>query len=73
MTDDRESLYSTAEVGRRLGLSAAHVRRLAAMHGIGVLIGKSRVFTDADVERLQARNTQVGRPRIHRRTRQDRS
>ena len=62
MTDDREVLYSTADVARRLRLSDAHVRRLAARLGIGVVIGKQRVFSEADIDRLRARNTQVGRP-----------
>lgn len=63
MTDDQPQLYSTAEVARRLHISDAHVRRLAGRHGIGVIIGKQRVFTDADVDRLQARNTTPGRRR----------
>lgn len=65
MTDDHDPLYSTAEVARRLHLSPAHVRRLAARLSVGVVIGKQYVFTDADVERLRARNTQVGRPRMY--------
>lgn len=64
MTNDRDRLYSTAEVARRLALSPAHVRRLAARHGIGLVIGKTRVFTEDDVQRLRERNTQVGRPRM---------
>lgn len=58
-----EPLYSTADVARRLNLSPAHVRRLSAKHGIGTMIGKQRVFTDADISRLRERNTRPGRPK----------
>lgn len=59
---ERDTLYSTADVARRLSLSAAHVRRIAASQGIGVKIGKQRVFTEADIARIAERNTRVGRP-----------
>lgn len=53
-------LYSTREAAERLGLHEGHVRRLAKRLGVGLLIGKQRVFTDADLDRLRQRNTRPG-------------
>lgn len=58
---DQTPLYSTRQVADRLGLHDGHIRRLAAQLGIGTLIGKQWVFTDADIDALRARNTRPGR------------
>ena len=58
--DEQPRLFSTKEAAARLELHEGHVRRLAKRLDIGLLIGKQRVFTDADLERLRARNTRPG-------------
>ena len=58
--DDQPRLYSTKEAAEHLELHEGHVRRLAKRLGIGLLIGKQRVFTDADLDRLRDRNTRPG-------------
>lgn len=63
--DEPPRLHSTREAAELLGLHEDHVRRLAKRLDIGLLIGKQRVFTDADLERLRARNTKLG-PKSHR-------
>ena len=57
---DPPRLYSTKEAAERLELHEGHVRRLARRLGIGYLIGKQRVFTDGDLDRLRDRNRRPG-------------
>jgi len=46
---------TTQEVAERLGISAAHVRKLAAKHGLGSQIGaRLLVFDDRDVRIISA-------------------
>lgn len=50
-----ESLLSGDEVAEALGISRVHVHRIATRKGIGTIVGKTRVYTPADVEALRNR------------------
>ena len=56
-------LLSTEQVAKLTGRQPVTVRRLAREHGIGHLVGNSRVFSSEDVERIRAINIVGGRPR----------
>lgn len=53
------TLHSSAAVAAKLGKDKSTICRRAKQLGIGQLVGVSRVFTDADIERLAA-NIQDG-------------
>lgn len=57
-------LISTKEAARMVGVHEGHLRRLASRLNIGQIVGKQRVFTIADVQRLEQRNTKPG-PQSH--------
>lgn len=47
-------LYTCAEAGALLDKAPVTVRQLARRHNIGSIVGKTRVFDAADLERLRA-------------------
>jgi hypothetical protein len=57
-----ERLYSTTEVARVLHVSDGRVRQLAASRGTGQRVGRSLVFTSADLGAMLDRIN--GRPRM---------
>ena len=56
-----ERLYSTAEVAGILHVSDGRVRQLASSRGTGQHVGRSLVFTSADIAAMLDRTP--GRPR----------
>jgi len=48
-----DTLYSTKDAAAAIGASASAVRRICKSHGVGRLLGRDRVLTSADVERLK--------------------
>jgi len=61
---DTPRLYSNAEVAIALGVSPAHVRRMAGRLNLGLMIAGVRLFTAGDLDRLRARDTKRG-PKFH--------
>lgn len=53
--DTIESLLTAAQVAEALGIGRRHVWKLARVHGIGVDVGGTRMFTPVDVEALRRR------------------
>jgi hypothetical protein len=53
-------LYTSKEVADQLGVSHPLVRKIACRDNIGTKIGRDRLFTEADVERI--RNRPLGKP-----------
>lgn len=70
MPDDTTRFYSTKQVADLLNVSTAHVRRMAKALDLGtVRLGTARMFTDADIAILEARDTTTGpKPRGGRRS-----
>ena len=58
MTSD--TLYTTKQVADALGITTGRVRQLARALGIGRWVGSMRLYTDADIDALRARNTRSG-------------
>lgn len=59
-----DKLYSTPEAAAILGKAPSTIRQNARRHGIGTVVGRSRVFNEADLERLRA-VPGPGQPRKH--------
>ncbi len=56
-------LYSPAQVRPLVGCSRTTLNDLASKHGIGRMIGRCRLYTQADVKKLkQLFNVTPGRP-----------
>jgi len=58
-----DRLLSTAEVAAILGVSDRRVRQLATSRKLGMMVGKVRVYTPADVDAMRYRPP--GPPRKH--------
>ncbi len=54
------AMYSTKEAAVELGLSVPRVTQLRKALGIGRIVGRSVVFTEADIETMRQRDTQRG-------------
>lgn len=54
------SFYSTKEAAVELGISVARVKQIREALGVGRLVGRNLVFTDADLDRMRQRNTSPG-------------
>lgn len=56
-----EPLYTTSQVAEMTGRSRISVQKLAERHaGLGQKIGRDRVFTLADVERIRSMPSRPG-------------
>lgn len=56
-----ETLYTTSQVAEMTGRSRISVQKLAERHaGLGQKIGRDRLFTLADVERIKALPSRPG-------------
>lgn len=60
------NIYTTEEAAAELGLAARRVRELAVSTGSGTRKGAAWLFSDADLDRMRARNTRRGRPPMSR-------
>ena len=59
-----EKLHTTTEVARMLGRTPRTIRFHSMTHGIGTEIGRTRVYTAAEIERLRGIATGIpGRKR----------
>lgn len=47
------TLYTVNQVAALLGKAAVTVRKTARDHGIGSKVGRDRLFTESDIERLR--------------------
>lgn len=56
-------VFTVKEAAEELGVTAARVRQICIEHDIGKVIGRDRLFTPEDMERLQSVPRKVGRPR----------
>lgn len=56
-----EHLYTCATAAPLVGKAPVTVRQLARKHGIGTKLGKTFIFTEADLDLLRAHNI-PGRP-----------
>lgn len=54
--------YTTREVAARTGQAIPTITRKARVHKIGKRIGRDWIFTDADIEAIQAIDPLGGRP-----------
>lgn len=49
----QQNLWTVTEVADELGVTTGRVRQICRAHGIGEILGKTRVLTDADVDRIR--------------------
>jgi hypothetical protein len=56
-----DTLYTTKQIADALGITTGRVRQLARDLNLGRWVGTVRLFDDADLERLRARNQTRGR------------
>jgi hypothetical protein len=56
-----KSLYTGKEVAERLGIAPSRVRQLSKSMYLGTVYGaRLRLYTEAEVEQMAARNTKPG-------------
>ena len=59
-SDEQTRLYSTKEASNEVGISIARVKQLRRDLGVGRMVGRSVVYTDADLDRMRQRNRTPG-------------
>ena len=56
-------LYDVQDAAKFLGVSRERIQQLVSKHGIGQLIGNTRVLTSEELQKLKAIPRTIGRPR----------
>jgi hypothetical protein len=60
MQTEQVRLYSTKEAAIEVGVSVQRIKQIRIDLGLGRIVGRSLVFTDADLDRMRQRNTTPG-------------
>lgn len=48
-----QQLFSVQQAARKLGVTDSRVRQICREHEIGVLLGRDRVLTKEDIDRIE--------------------
>jgi phage antirepressor YoqD-like protein len=48
-----QQLFSVQQAARKLGVTDSRVRQICREHEIGVLLGRDRVLTNEDIDRIE--------------------
>lgn len=61
MSEPLAGYLTTEQVADALGITTGRVRQLARKDGLGTMVGRGRLYSEADVETMRRRNTRRGR------------